>query len=199
MKLSKINLDKFNKDIELSNDKFKNASKAEKRVMLAKDAIARIKMKQFEASTGTLADISLESYGDDGYKESFKTLIESNRVTSCAVCAKGGMLLSYVARFNNLTAEDAGQVDMEDGVIERTLKEAFTKRQLDLMEVAFEGTTFKWTGELSDSAIEKAEKFYRETGGFEDMSDWNVERALSERRLLAIYQNIVDNKGNFKL
>lgn len=175
--MSKIIKD-FGAYVKRTNKKYEAATKAEKRVMIAKDTIARIEADNIiPRHTGVVTDINPD------YRF-FKDFINTTG-ESCQVCAKGALFCSLVGRVNDVKTEDIDNHsnDKYDLVHEKLL-DVFTLKQLDLIETAYECCSY--LGEIDGKSARKAEKFY------DKFSD-------NDKRLIAICKNIIANQGTFKL
>lgn len=192
--------------INENNKKFKSSSKAQKRVLIAQDVIDRINLKQYKASNGNWLSV----YEAENYKEQFQTAVIENKVT-CQCCALGGLMASCVVFKNDLTVEQteykSDYCDIfasEDDVI--GIKGIFETKQLELIELAFE----KGKGFYKLDSKENKEDV--ESGWLDERQIINLKKkpkakdaiAFGKRfrspkqRLLAIMENIVKNKGEFK-
>lgn len=193
----KNKLKTFVQSIEESNDIFNASTKAEKRVAIAKDCIARIELGQFTAQRGRFCNIDADNDGflADGFhlrktKTSIKKTLNDNRIR-CRVCAKGSMFMSYIGRVNDMGFDkmsSGGTHNLEYHNPPMTkLLEIFSKNQLDLMEYAFEGTgDYLWMSSIFTQRNRKqCKSFYKR---YEN----------SNERLIAICENIIKNKGTFK-
>lgn len=170
-------------DIEASNDVFNKATKAEKRVMIAKDCIARINAELLVPNRGSL----IKSEAMNVNKEMLNSV-------ECQVCAKGGLFASYVGRVNNFderTSIVCGWNSPKDG-LHTKLSEIFTYKQLSLIECAFEGRKYLERDNkgndimFGNKTLDKAESY---RNSFES----------SDECLIEICENIIRNKGTFKL
>jgi len=171
---SEKKLQKFIKKIEETNKVFNESTKAQKRVMIAQDCIDRIGCNLIQANTGSFIV----------YKGSNVNQARVN-ATTCEVCAKGGLLASYIGRVNNFNDECLG--NSEDNEAHKKLLEVFTLRQLAIIEYAFEGTQYICSVSISHDMQNKLEKFFNENYADDD------------KRLIKICENIIKNKGTFKL
>ena len=100
------------------------------------------------------------------------------------------MFLSYVGRSNNHTYDkDEGVSIGEDSRELKKLREIFTQRQLDLMELFFEGMAFSWMhnegDRISETNKKLMQKFYKKE--FDRTS-----------KMIDICENIIENDGTFK-
>jgi hypothetical protein len=181
------------KDIQDLNKAFEKASPDEKRIIIAKDVIAQLKLKKFIAQTGVYFDAIPESNQNnlldwyDKFKEkSIKNIINEEEV-SCKVCGIGGVFASCVRITNNISTSKFKTGSQNDQTIVRKfLKKYFDIDQLRLIESAFEMSDFDDSnslGELVQVSIRFGKQF----------------NLSSNKRLVAIMKNIIRNKGTFKL
>lgn len=170
--------------IEESNVEFANADAAGKRVMIAQDILERIKLNNILAYSGNFFKNQLgfsKKYEGKGMKE-----VLNDSDARCEVCAKGALFCGIIGRVNELTVDDFKDYNFSvssygDRGHEKLL-EFFTLQQIDLIETAFEGTSFLDICNLDDSI--NAENFRNEY-------------MTSKQVMTAIMQNIIRNKGEF--
>jgi hypothetical protein len=174
MKSEKKLQEKFIKGIEKSNKIFKESTKAQKRVMIAQDCIDRLSCSLLLANTGSFITYMGEEVN--------KTIVNTR---TCEVCAKGGLFASYIGRVNNFNDECLG--NDEDNEAHKKLREIFTLRQLAIIEYAFEGTQYIYSVDIPQDMQKKLEDFYDEN--YDD----------DDQRLIKICENIIKNKGAFKI
>lgn len=171
--------------IKRENKYFQEATRAEKRVIIAKDCITRIKLEQLIANKGKV--FISEILPREG---NIKNIINESSDFQCNACAKGGLLMSYIGRINNLdfcdisTSDGCSKVESRKDL--KKLKGIFTELQLDLIEAAFEGDLYNNQESSNKKKEENYKAFFRKY-------------TSSSNRLIAICQNIIDNKGTFKL
>lgn len=180
---------------EETNEKFLNATKAEKRIMLAEDVIKWLDSGAMDTEYSGM----LHFNNDVQDVESIKDIIQSDAF-SCSVCAKGALFISTINRVNNMNIN----VFVDDvshhtkGI--RKLKKYFTDRQLVMIEWAFEGSQvitsvgdkiFEFSNKLDD----KLESYWSNfnTGVYLDYYYGDLRPVV----LRGIMQNIIDNKGTF--
>jgi hypothetical protein len=113
---------------------------------------------------------------------------KDGKLNNCTVCARGSLLLSVVALDNKfkvctLDSIDNGSFE-DDSATDRRLARIFTKKQIQLMECAFEENIFRYD-DYGDEAFEKAKDF----GG---------NYSSAKNRLIAILDNAIANRGTFK-
>lgn len=181
-----VTLEQLSQRIEKQNAEFSKMTKPQKRVEVAKDLIDRIKLKQLIPQTQRMVVVETD-FNDSN--SSIKDTLNSCDITICNVCAKGGLFMSYIGRVNKMKFSDIEDDNDVDGVEHKQLLKIFTVRQLALIELVFENDQYLYTDKdgkgLSFDYL-KASKFYDK---YEN----------EDERLIAIAQNIIDNKGTFKL
>lgn len=168
--------------------KFQDLSPEQKRVAIAKDTLKWLNKGKIRAKRGAVMSF-------DGIKKGQnlkEVLCKLN--TPCEVCQRGGLLYSYVRRVNDFKTPAvsdhwsinkpylSGVADQRSS-INKKLQEVFPKRQLALIERAFEGTYNEQY--LSSDEIDLADIFY---GIYDSPTE----------RFRAILNNIIKNKGEFK-
>jgi hypothetical protein len=183
-------------EIALRNKKFKAATAAQKRVLIAKDVIAQIKAKRLKARTGTWVNPVFRDGRDmdafekfDEKTSSVRELFLEKKIPACECCALGAMFMSCTLYNNKTTVADLLDETMDFELIVRSknnsfsngLTQFFPKPQLKLIEAAFEG----------------------EYGAFQDVCNdktdlWYDTLPNDTKRLIAIMQNIIKNNGTFK-
>lgn len=177
------------KNLEKRNEWFNSLSKKEKRIEICKDLIKQLKAKKFQALTGSYfsADSDEKLRKDDSLQE----LIE-NGTLHCEGCHKAGLFYSAIRLRNKVTVKGYDVKDCsldyynDNTRIVRSLADIFTRKQLDLMEVAFEYDMNMNCENLVRKNRIKAADFGRM---YENDDD----------RMIAICKNIIKNEGLFKL
>ncbi len=170
------------KNIEASNEVFNKATKAEKRVMIAQDCIARINVKLLFPNRGSLIK-----------SESLSVNKETLNSVECQVCAKGGLFASYVGRVNNFDARTSicGWNSPKND-LHRKLSEIFTYKQLSLIEMAFEGRKYLYLDNKGND-ISFDNKTYIKAESYRNSFE------SADECLIEICENIIRNKGTFKI
>jgi hypothetical protein len=185
--------------IEVENLVFLNMNKNEKIVRIAEDCIERIQLNQIIASKGNVVMFNHYFKPNNDLKN-----IVNDGVT-CSACAKGGLFLSYVGRVNNFSYGDLqGNNSLYDNEHSKLL-EIFSIEQLALIEAAFEGKQCLHSVSLRGK-VRKYRAFFRKHGGtydsYQGKIDFDVAESTDEnsnKRLIAICENIIENKGTFVL
>lgn len=169
------------------NEEFKKATKAQKRVMIAKDVLAQIKTKRYVAESGCWVQTNINATCEKDLKDedSVQELFAEKKIESCNVCALGGLFMSCTNLNNNTTVQDLknefyiGDLVADDDKISNGLNRIFTQKQLILIETYFEGSEGYFKGDDEKTVIFLA--------NYDD-----------DERLEMIMQNIIDNNGTFK-
>jgi hypothetical protein len=192
------------KNTEQLNLEFKKASKAEKRVMIAGDVIKQVKARKYEATCGLYVDFNFGGSNPKGVVVGGsvqETLLTKN--PKCKVCGIGSLMLSAIRYNNNVKWKESDWRDSsildemdyydngdliyskndENAYLDasKNLNKFFSERQLRLIESAFEVRAFHSDNQQYVEAEEFGQKFIDD-----------------KKRLLAIMNNIVENKGTFK-
>ena len=184
---TKIN--NITKEIAKRNKLFEQASPAQKRVLIAKDVINLIKSGKITPMTGEWV---YPSYKDESDDESFQKTFLKGNVEDCECCALGSMMLSCTLFKNKVKVNEVngGALDypnLAHGHRKDVMgfRGVFPDDQCKLIEIAFEcGYGYYGPGndgQISDRAVKFGNKYRTE-----------------RKRLLAIMNNIVKNKGTFK-
>ncbi len=156
---------------------FSRRTAAQKRVAIARDVLLQIKHRRLIAHSGHYWQVSQTG----GFGIGRKAL--RARATRCQACGAGAAVLSGIRLFNRETIGryNGGAAD------ECQLKGRwFTPHQLALIECAFE---------------ENGRAMMESTLNWEDKARakrFNSKRKKPASRLVAIYRNIIANKGEFK-
>ena len=172
------------KQIKRLNNKFNSLTKAEQRVLIAKDVIAQIKAKRYKPNSGRYMII----YNGFDNNESVQKHVDE---IDCVCCALGACLISTTKFKNKLTFGNISAV-RANGDVWGLLKNIFTPKQLAMIEYAFE---VNYQGDrvaeryfshcISDNLIRKSIKF-------------GVNYFTERARMVGIMQNIINNNGTFK-
>jgi hypothetical protein len=187
------------KEIAERNKLFKQASPADKRVLIAKDVINLIESKKIIPTSGEWVSPDYSNYNDHDYdamqKHSFQKTFLEGSVKKCECCALGSMMVSCTLFKNKVKMAqlDDGAMDYPTIQNHRSqdfmgFRNIFSHDQCMLIEIAFEqGKGYFFTPETEDpndinSRAIKFGKKYRS----------------NKSRLLAIMKNVVKNKGTFK-
>jgi hypothetical protein len=143
-------------DYKSINKAFNALSRKDQRILILKDALRQIKIGKFKPTNGTYLEV-------EGFNSSLQVnLIEASK---CDCCAKGAIFSSCVLNSNKVSsAEDYN----DDSFVSKKLAKWFTRKELDMMEAAFElradiGDTFnEYTDkieELGEACVKFGEKY----------------------------------------
>ncbi len=160
------------------NAKFNALSPKAKRKAIARDVLEQLKAKAYLATPGTYfrLDDALSTDESLGLGVSSSELQEKlNGGERCSVCAVGAAFASR-SRLGNRVSYDKG--------IHDSLLGAFSKQQIDMLESAFEQTAMITYYSVDHDDIDRAVRF-----GCRFRNDTN--------RMRAIFQNVLDNDGEF--
>jgi hypothetical protein len=206
--------------IEKENELFEAMTNDEKKVVIAQDCLVRIQAQQLVAYCGMFLNNPMEFKSID---QPIQSQLNTPEVEiQCEVCAKGSLFMSLIGRVNKFTYYDLQSGNSIEDAQHKKLLEIFTERELAYIELAFEGDQFiKRTipdekGEFDDiyfteENILKAREFYAKYGGqywgsLDDYDAFDVAANDQEdfaeenqERLIAICENIIQNKGRFIL
>lgn len=199
----------WEKKIRESNEIFKKAGKAEKRVMIAKDVLVALKAKRIMPAVGSYYPSILTRLSGAGaplpwfVERAF--LKEPTRLPiGCRVCAKGAIFTAKLDRLNGVKVED--EFELNDPT--PALLDLFSERQLYLIEVAYEG----YDGMYLSMVQRRKRKYVTDTYTWKAGESQEVQQALKfaqvwsrendtywtkENRLKEIMKNIIRNKGKF--
>ena len=191
-------VEKINESLRKSNAAFKKATKAEKRVMIAKDVLAQIKAKRYVPESGTWVDPNWNIRNEIDGTESVQKLFADRTIETCNVCALGGLFMSCTNLNNNTCVSDInyggegteiGERIQDGDTLSNGLNKIFSKKQLQLIEVYFEKGD-GWFGEEGYTGVHIGEDS-RHVAYFNDAYPDD------EDRLVEIMKNIVANDGTF--
>ncbi len=176
---------KLFKGIRRSNKKFDSSSKAEKRVMIAKDILKLLKAEVVSGKAGEYVEFnSMPFFYDDQAQGHL------HNIPKCEVCGIGGIAYAYILRKNNCTI---GEMDtLGSGDILKMVK-IFPKRQMNLIESAFE----QWDS-FDNGRNKKVPAFERAYYFRSNNNCPKHKRGTNNKALELIMKNIIKNKGTFK-
>jgi hypothetical protein len=163
----------FCQDVERSNKKFAKATPAEKRVMVARDIIKMLELRRITPVPGLYVSMdsreAINSVPKDGIDRfQVSDLLKIPSAPACSVCAIGAAMVASTLRLNEATAYcgDSFYQTYGDNGMTRRAQEVFTDDLLRVMERVFES-------ELGCCGYSSRDR----------------------ECLLAIYRNIIRNKG----
>ena len=164
---------------------YKQMSRKEKKIAIAKDVIANIHLKNLNIQSGNAYMDSGEIYVEDDLEVLCKYL-PSEKVAEllrpkCEFCALGAMMICKVAKFNNYEFNHNSYIDRDTTT--EALKDAFSEDELEDIEAAFE----LWS-DRSGRVISLPDNIIKNWESIKNAED----------RLLAIMQSIIDHNGVFR-
>lgn len=174
----------------MTKDKFRKLTANQKRVLIAKDVLAQLALKNFIATSGRYIvidgvdcddHVSPRFEGEDAEKKDpLFELLNQKAMPDCHVCAVGAACCSAVRLFDEAVYKEAGTFDGQE-------------KWLDMW-----ATVAKYFAEDHDE-MERWFEYNNSTelGGPVEIDEvFNIQS--DNTRMSAIYQNIVDNGGRFK-
>jgi hypothetical protein len=169
---------------------FNSLNVAQKRIAIAQDVLLQIKLEKYNIMEGTWAEFQDDDDLINDLSLQFRQDILRGGIVTfkipqpvCNVCAIGAACCSAL-RLGNV---DVLESDTDEGDMRKVLKKYFGIKQMGLIESCFEqrlAGDCKF-GNLSKKESDRALLFSRK---FDDQTD----------RAIAIFQNIIQNKGVFK-
>lgn len=166
-----------------------NLSPRERKLVIVKDVLEQIRLNKLF--------VDKRSYVRGNFNRPKSGAITQHDVEAirarCQVCAKGALFLSRVDKFNSVDWKDVGtrlsvlhSLDIDNESCVHSLDGAFTERELDLIETAFECDDVNdlWDEDIDDLTIE-------------EHIDWGYQFDDPTVRLEQICKNILDNDGEF--
>ncbi len=164
--------------------------KAEARVAIAEDVLETLlfgRMKVQSSHGYFQVDDAARGVVEDSFETVALTMKTRGR-TMCTVCAIGAACVSAVSLYNKAPAAEKvhrGEIKPSKGM-RTVLGHFFTRKQLDLIECAFE---MKYTYDIGGSSWDARYEAHTFGQGY---------RYNDRERLEAIMQNIIDNGGTFR-
>lgn len=178
--------------VTMSKKKFDSLLINEKRITIAKDVLDRISLNQFMPVAGSFFNRRGRSF--DSSSNIKNELMK--RDASCEVCVKGALFLGFIGivdSYNTIDLNTDGQrLDSQEM---KLLEDVFTKKQLSLIETAFEGATYPWNENLTEKEFGSCYSFYLK---YYEAGVYESHYASSKSRLKAICNNVINNNGTFK-
>lgn len=177
----------------LNSEEFNKLNKLEKRVAISRDVVARLNAKKLKA-----LPLEMFSYNTRFiYGPSLQNTINKK---TCEACAKGALCISYIGNFNHYN--DLNFSTNVLGHYPEELKDIFGIKLLDVLEIAFEGCVFRYSDKaftknpdfnsLGEDTTEPRSKTIPIINAFKSIKNAN-------KRMKAIFQNIIDNGGKLKI
>jgi hypothetical protein len=186
----------------------KKKTKVQRRLEVVKDAIKQLKAKKITANTGDVVNfnydspLGLLSQSEDNDKEIQKylqKLLKISKKPVCKVCARGALLISTINKENNFTVGDLCNISSgsfsKNSVEDKRLLKLFSDKQLALIEEAFERNSHYDLDEFGINMLNYSILSEEEGLLAHKFSDKFPD---AKKRLIAIFENIVKNKGLFR-
>jgi hypothetical protein len=169
---------------------WKELSKAEKRVEIAKDILLSIEKKVIIPKQ--MEYLTFPMYVEKSKETSLQCLLELGKVKSCRACALGSTFISLIKFENKFNVGDNLDFDRDlfddntniPGGSRKRLLKYFSVYQLGLIEGCFEMRNSYFMDSTPDGIQEKVLNF---GNSFKN----------PKQRLIGIMTNIVENKGTF--
>lgn len=160
----------------------KKLTKAQMRVVIAKDALLQLNSEAYKAQKGIYIDDNLldklkKKYHEKYINESAQPYLDN--LKKCKVCAKGSIFLSTVRKFNDVNLRNF-RLDSE-----YKADDIFGEENMCKIEEAFE----LWTNN-DELGIPKNTKLNKFIEKYKD--------STSDERLRAILKHLIKNKGIFR-
>ncbi len=193
---------KVAKEIKERNRTFKAAGAAEKRVLIAKDALHLLRLGRLRVDTGGFVEVDVlddmspySAYANGGGLEiPLQHALLSGDVR-CKVCALGGLMTSCVAFQNKVVVNDTAELMLDASVKghDTGVHRYFSPTQLRLIEIAFEqGTGYYTDGRGTEDNTDTPFTDYERQAAAWGRTIWE-----DNERFIAIMRNIVRNGGMF--
>lgn len=183
------NLVNYSKKVEAGNIAFAKMGRKQKRLAIAKDAVAQLITGKATAQPGTYLEVSQGKFPESDYNneysesdyETIRNTIQS--APECAVCAKGAVVLSAIRCGVNPVGVDSyfGDRDLDCYTPEIP---GFTIDTLHLMEEIFENT-------LNLNLLSDWDPDFDDAYELQFAQD-------PDARLFGILENIIEHEGDFK-
>ena len=151
---------------------------AGKRVRIAADALEQLRLKKLISTPGTYFETVLADEDETGEFADFDYIKEALAApgVKCEVCALGSLFCGLGSVNGNFRTSNH---------IQTTLSDYFDHEQMNFIEACYEGTWISGHYSATDEQDSVFKKFYKK---YPD----------EDKRLKAILQNIVKNRGTFK-
>ena len=195
MKNIKFLIKKINTETIKKNKAFEKATKPERRVMVAKDVLEQLKKRQLVAMAGRYVGLQfMPTYSSLNPNLDIKE--NYDKVQECHVCALGACIMATTRFTNQLNFEDVGRTSDEMAItkVSNVLTDIFTPEQLHIIEIAFEGHQ---SGERF--AVNVLGELLLNREQEKKCRDFYESYHNDDKRLIAIMENIIKNKGEFIL
>ena len=203
------------KNVQQRNEWFDSLPVAQKRVEIAKDVIDSLKSEHFSAADGYF---ELRSRNTFSRYCDLQSVVTSAGVT-CRGCAIAGVFYSKIFLGNGGTYTNMYEqhiAGLDDVEIHDNLKSIFTTKQLGLIETAYEcgrhyaekhgnsyhisARAYRWGSKRVDKysmhSLTQRQDFLNKFGYPKSL---NQREYINLRTMIDIMQNIINNKGRFRV
>ena len=172
-------------ELEKRNAAFHKLSKRQQRLAIAEDVLAQLRAKKYQARPGTYAESDVVDVIDDNTGGNFdlqRCLLTKS--PECNVCALGASFVS-LSRLGDKVDWSLSQAPHS------SLEPIFGKMQVQLIEAAFEG----WEPDRDEEGNWITDPY---SGATEATYNFcNKYELDANKRLAAIFKNIIRNDGTF--
>lgn len=185
----KMSLKQWREELVRRNAAFEKLTPAQKRVVIAKDVIARLNAKTFIAGNGYLHRKDQKHLVKETMSRETQ-FAEVVRDVTCTGCALAGMMVCLVDRADKLKIRDLPSARFDGSVINAVIdgdymSKYFPARQLANIESAFERREMCGGNLTTSHVIGSLASIH-----FSSEDD-------PDKRMRKIMKNIIRNKGNF--
>lgn len=173
-------------------------------VEIAKEVQKELKAKKFIAQPSTY--VRFPCPGKELPQSMELQDILKKNTAPCKVCALGAMFTAQVAKYDDYAIDrdkiNFGEINLNKKDIFTKLEEAFTSEEMVYIEAAFERDIITSSEQdnigFDEDLAKRAKRMFMIVSDYDDGEPEDMEESLNpEERLMAICQNIIDNKGNF--
>jgi len=178
----------------------KTKTKQQRKMAVLRDALAQVKAKKYKARFGSIFDPKWngvlynkleESVDNDQVRNILNTELKK-KDEYCEICARGCLLVSRIKLENKFKVEDYRNItggNFDDSSVEdQYLMKLFSKRELAMMENAFETSNYRDfpinSEYLSDEDNDSSWKFGKKYKS-------------ANMKLIKILENAIAHKGTF--
>jgi len=126
----------------MKKEEFDKLSKIDQRKHIARDVLVRLN-NNFTAMTGRYILVPKQAHYSDWEAKEAQSFAQNDE---CAVCAKGAIVMSFIAMFNTFSGSDMRKIissDNDNGDNDNVITEIFGKDLWDAVERAYEGWAYE--------------------------------------------------------
>lgn len=161
--------------IKRLNRKYQNSTPAQRRVLVARDALEQVRSATYKVKRGIWCEVSHRNGKEVDWSAPLQPFLHAP-MTQCTCCGVGSLFLSYVRLNNNATSCDGGSFQ---SILNKT---EWPRQNLRLIELAFE---------MGGGCIRSNTDAEKRAAAFG--TDLQAEASLEK-----ILLNIIKNNGTFK-